>query len=235
MVPEGGAFPLKVTVPVLDLPPTTAVGETESELGTGGLRVRVVETDPTTCLAVIVTERTLATGSVLIVKFTLEAPAVTTTELGTIAFPLVDVRFTSSPPVGAGPVKVTVPVTFVPPVTDDGDTDTLLRMGGLIVKTELALSDPEVAVIVEEVELATGFVVIANVVEVAPAGIVIEPDTVALEDVEVMFTINPLAGAGPERLRVAVDDEPPTTVAGDKESVAGPGGSTDKVAFAVTP
>ena len=62
------------------------------------------------------------------------APTRTVTEVGTVALVLFEPRFTTVPPVGAGPVRVTVPDALLPPVTDVGETPTLRRSGGLIVR-----------------------------------------------------------------------------------------------------
>ncbi len=62
------------------------------------------------------------------------APAATVTELGAVALVLLDDRLTDIPPVGATPVRVTVPVDEVPPVTEVGLSETPLRVGGLMVR-----------------------------------------------------------------------------------------------------
>ena len=61
------------------------------------------------------------TAEVVIVNVPLVAPAVTVTLAGTCAADvLLLVRVTTAPPDGAGPVKVTVPVDEVPPITELG-------------------------------------------------------------------------------------------------------------------
>ena len=60
---------------------------------------------------------------------------------------------------------------------------------------------------------ATGFVVTPKVVAVAPAGTVTVPGTVAAPVFElVSFTARPAAGAGPVRITVPVDEDPPVTM-----------------------
>ena len=62
-----------------------------------------------------------ATAEVVIVKVAVAAPAATVTLAGTCAAAvLLLVRVTTAPPDGAGPVKVTVPVDDVPPITEVG-------------------------------------------------------------------------------------------------------------------
>lgn len=75
----------------------------------------------------------LDTVVVEIVKVALVAPAGTVTEAGTVALELLEERFTATPPVGAAPVRVTVPTEEAPPATVFGETVRLLSPTGLIV------------------------------------------------------------------------------------------------------
>ena len=59
----------------------------------------------------------VVTGLVPTVKVTVEAPAGTVTELGTVATFALLVRVTLSPPLGARPVSDTVPMLVPPPPT----------------------------------------------------------------------------------------------------------------------
>jgi hypothetical protein len=68
-----------------------------------------------------VTDALDATAEVVIVKVAVVAPAATVMLAGTCAaVVLLLVRVTTAPPDGAGPVKVTVPVDDVPPITEVG-------------------------------------------------------------------------------------------------------------------
>jgi hypothetical protein len=57
---------------------------------------------------------------VVVVKVALVAPAATVTLAGTCTAALLLDRLTTAPPLGAAPLKVTVPVEELPPVTAVG-------------------------------------------------------------------------------------------------------------------
>ena len=61
------------------------------------------------------------TGEVVMLKFTDDCPAGTVTVAGTWAAGSLELKVTTVPPVGAVPVRVTVPVELVPPVTELGE------------------------------------------------------------------------------------------------------------------
>ena len=70
----------------------------------------------------MVTAVLIATGTVVAVKVAVVAPAATVTVGGTVAAGLLLVRVTTAPPTGAGPLRVTVPVEGLPPITLVGFT-----------------------------------------------------------------------------------------------------------------
>src|SRR6266850_6812332 len=120
--PPVGAGPLSVTVPVEEFPPVTLVGFSVSEErvgGGGGAGVTVSEADLVAPLKVaeMATVADAATALVLTVKVALVAPAATVTLEGTLAAVLLLESVTCAPPVGAGPLSVTVPLEEFPPVT----------------------------------------------------------------------------------------------------------------------
>lgn len=132
--PLEGAFPLKVTVPVELLPPTTEVGVIVKVDRIAALTVRVALL-LTPYVPVMVTEVLVATPLVVTAKVAVVAPAATVTPAGTVAAAvLLLAKATRAPPAGARPVSVTVPVELDPPVrvlglnvTDDKVTATEVK------------------------------------------------------------------------------------------------------------
>ena len=77
----------------------------------------------------------VATGLVVTVKVAVVVFAGTVTFAGTLAAPgLLLNKLTTAPLAGAGPVKITVPVDEVPPITEVGFSVTELDEGGVTVK-----------------------------------------------------------------------------------------------------
>ena len=81
----------------------------------------------------IVTGVEVVTVTVVAVKVALVALAATVTFAGTVAALLLLCNATEIPPVGAGPVRVTVPVEELPPTTDVGFMLTAESAGGFTV------------------------------------------------------------------------------------------------------
>ena len=73
------------------------------------------------------------TATVATAKVAVELPAVTVTLSGAFAAELLLDSAIMMPPVGAGPVRVTVPVDGLPPVTVAGFSDTEDSVTGIIV------------------------------------------------------------------------------------------------------
>src|SRR5258706_4488081 len=149
------------------------------------------------------------------------SPAATVTLAGTVAAEvlLVD-RETTVPPLGAGPLSITVPVDGFPPLTLVGFSVSALRVGpdggwGVTVSEAVCVTpayDPET---VTGVELATAVVVTCTVARVSPAATVTLAGTVAAEVLllDRETTVPPL-GAGPLSITVPVDEFPPVTLVG---------------------
>jgi hypothetical protein len=133
--PPGGALPVSVTVPVEDVPPVTLVGLTPRDEFAAGVTVNVVVLGTVRYVAVSVTGVEEATPSVEAVNVAVEAPAATVTFAGTVAATVLPLEsVTTAPPVGALPVRVTVPVEDVPETTLVGLTETAEIAEGLTVR-----------------------------------------------------------------------------------------------------
>jgi hypothetical protein len=176
-----------------------------------------------------------ATPEVVIVKFAVVAPAATVTLAGTCAAAvlLLD-KTTTAPPVGAAPAKMTVPVDEVPPSTEVGFTESVLR--DLTTARLAVLIAPLFAVIVAVVFAATTLVVAVKVAVVAFAGTVTLAGTCAAAVLLLdSVTTAPPAGAGPVSVTVPVDPAPPGTVVGLSVSELSTAAVTVRLAVCVEP
>jgi hypothetical protein len=133
--PPDGAAPVRVTVPVEEVPPDTEAGLTLTELSVAAVTVRVAAcVDPR--VAEMDAEALDATGLAVTTNVAVVALALTLTVAGTWAAPVLLLnRVTTAPPAGAAALRVTVPVDDPPPVTEAG-----LRVIEAII-TELKLMD----------------------------------------------------------------------------------------------
>jgi hypothetical protein len=131
IAPPGGACPVRATVPVEVLPPTTEAGlRVRVEIAAGFTVTTVVRAVPFRD-AVIVMPALDETPDVGMLKEAVVAPAVTATVAGTLATTaLLEDRPTINP-FGAGELRVTVPVDGFPPTTVVGLTPTAESAGGL--------------------------------------------------------------------------------------------------------
>ena len=77
------------------------------------------------------------TADVVTVKFAAVAPPATVTLDGTPTLALLELRLTTSPPVGAALESATVPVAECPPITELGDTEMPTRPGASMVRIAL--------------------------------------------------------------------------------------------------
>jgi hypothetical protein len=129
--PPAAAALDKVTVPVTPVPPTVVLLLSATELTMGAVIFAVAVCEELLKLAVMVAVTVEVTGAVVTVKPTLVAPAGTVTVAGTWAAALLLESVTASPPVAAGPERVTVPDKFAPPGVAEGDIVTDDTVGGL--------------------------------------------------------------------------------------------------------
>ena len=135
-------------VPVEFVPPTRLVGLNVKPVNVGGLMVRVARAEETSRLAVMVAEVWDATTWVVTAKVAVEAPPEIVRLAGTVADAWLLERAKLNPPMGAGPLRVTVPVDFVPPTSVVGFNVTLLTTSGLIASLAVTALVPWVAFMV---------------------------------------------------------------------------------------
>jgi hypothetical protein len=201
-------------VPVEEVPPNTAVGFNVTVLSDTFVTVRVAVW-PAPYVPEIVTVAFDVTALVVTVNVAVLALAGTVTLAGTCAAAvLLLASVTTAPPVGAGPVRVTVPIDVPPPGIDVGFTPTELRSGRFTVKAAVLVA-PYVAEMVTDALALTGLVVMVNVAIVWFAATVTLVGTCAaavllLDNV----TTAPPAGAGAFNVTVPVAVLPPVTDVG---------------------
>ena len=119
-------------------------------------------------------------------------------------------RLMEAPPVGAGPLSVTLKIALLPPTTVAGFGVTLTTPRGPTVRVAVCVLPLQEAVKMTLVEEAAVCVVIVKVACVWPAGTVTLAGTVATLVLElVRLTTAPPAGAGVVSVRVAVTGFPP--------------------------
>ena len=223
--PPEGAAAVKVTVPVEDLPPATLVGLTDTEdkdaaVVDAGFTVSVADRNTPPSDAVMLTKVEAVTELVVSVKLALVAPAATVTLAGTLTAAEASESETSTPPLGAAALKVTVPVEELPPTTLVGLSDSVERVGvvaaaGFTVKTPETAPLPEAdAEMVARLVAVTVPVVTVKLALLAPAGTVTLDGTAAAAELSVSDTTTPPEGAAALKLTVAVEELPPTTLVG---------------------
>jgi len=232
--PFGPAGPLRVTVPVEGVPPTTEVGASvRLTSAVGGVIVRTAVAEAVPSLAVIVALVDVVTAVVVAVNDADVAPAATVTLGGTVALVLLEDKVTTDPPVGAGPFRLTVPVEGVPPTTEVGTSVTLASAtDGVIVSVAVTDAVPSLAVIVAVVAVVTDVVVAVKVADVAPGATVTLAGTTALVLLDERVTTVPVGPAGPDRVTVPIDEFPPRTEGGAIVTLSSVAGVTVRVAVA---
>lgn len=222
--PPTGAGADKVTVPVIDAPPTTEYGETDRFSSVAWLMVSVAELVCEATFAVIVEVIGAPTLNVVIVKLAEVAPAAIITDEGNDAYPLLALSATITPPVGAGEPMVTVPVTEVPPITELGERERVKAGAGLTVTNSVIVVEPCVPRILAVTELA-GLVVVSVKVPVEdPAGIVTEIGVNAFVLFDERKIIEPPGPAVPFTVTVPIADVPPVIVLGTIERLTSTAG-----------
>lgn len=139
--PPAAALPVSVTVPVDELLPTTAVGESVREESAAGVTVSVAVLVTPAATPVMVAEVEDATPSVVTVNVAVLALAATVTLAGTVAAAVLELEsVTARPPVAAFPVSVTVAVEGLPPTTLAGTSVTLVKAAGVTVSVAVLVT-----------------------------------------------------------------------------------------------
>ena len=145
--PVDGAGELTTTEPDTDFPPMTLEGDTVKETKFGALIVRFPVAVLPAALAEMVAVSVVPTATVRMVNVPERRFAEIKTDVGTVAAETLLVSLTIMPPVGAGPLRLIVPVALVPPTKEPGVIDTDNTDGGLMVKFADPLVEPSLAVI----------------------------------------------------------------------------------------
>jgi hypothetical protein len=146
-----------------------------------------------------------------------------------------------TPPLGAGPLRVTVPVAPLPPATVLGDIETDATESGAVT---VSVAEPPapvqpatLAMTVAVTLLEPEEVVTLKVADVCPAGTVTDAGTCTCELLLCRLTVTPPAGAAAVRVTVPVRPAPPVTELAENATLAtqtdGAGGFTVSVADAL--
>ena len=196
----------------------------------------------------IIADVEVVTEVVVTVKVALVAPAGTAILTGTVADVELHDSETDPPPVGAGALKVTVPVAEAPPTTLVGLNDTVERTGpgggggggggagGAVTDRPARANVPSVAVMMANTPGApTGLVVTVKVALVRPAGTVTLGGTVATAESLKSVTTDPPATAGKSSITVPVEGLPPTTLLGVRKRLEIDGGLKNSGPLTVAP
>src|SRR5437867_1274315 len=168
------------------------------------------------------------TEVVVTVKVALVAPAGTMILTGTVAAVELHESETDPPPLGAGALKVTVPVAEVPPTTLVGLNDTVERtgpgggggaVGGGFRFRAARTNTPSVPVMMTCVNTPTALVFTVKVALVVPAGTVTLGGTVTTAVLLLVSGTNaPPSGAGARNTTAPVLEVPPSTVLNPKST-----------------
>lgn len=226
-LPEG---PVRVTVPEALVPPATALGVIVTE---SRVTVTIVSVALWVCpprAAEIDAVWGLVTFTVPIANVAEDWLAATVTDAGTVAVEALLLRVTTAPDGPAFPLRVTVPIAGLPPVTVDGFSAKFDNEAGVIVNIPdwvVPMTVPEIETLVVE---PTPLVVMVKLAEVCPAGTVTEDSVDAAGPLEDSATDVPPAPAGPASVTVPVEGVPPTTEEGLSVSDRMPAGLIVRVA-----
>ena len=156
------------------------------------------------------------TAVVLTANVALQFPAGTLTLAGTVAAGLSLFKAIAMPLLGAGALKVTVPVDEFPPVTTFGFSDTADTVAtvDMMLSGAVTLAPLYLAVMVAVVEVVTAVVVTTKVAVEYPAATLTVAGTVAEGLLLLKTTDAPPLGAGLLKITAPVEGLPPGTLVG---------------------
>lgn len=145
--PPEGAVPVREILPWGEKPPTTLGGVIVKELRETdplvGAMVRAALAVEVLTVAATVTDVAMLTGPAVTATLPVTLPGATVRVGGAGKAPtLLDDRLTTAPPLGAGPLSVTVNVMDVPLVAVDGSAARLARPDGTELKLDVADQSP---------------------------------------------------------------------------------------------
>jgi len=149
---------------------------------------------------------------------TLVAPAGTTISAATVTAAIEEAKATVWPPFGAGPVKLTIAVTFEELSTVAALSLTRLTCGATIVKDVSFLIPLYVAEMDAETFGKTGLVLMGKVPVVFPPPTLTVAGTVASGVDEARLTMTPVDGATAVNVTVPVGEAPPKTLVLETET-----------------
>ena len=202
--PPAGAGPFSVTVPVEEVLPVTLEGLKVTRTTEGGFTVSVTSklfTKVAVTVALAGTVTTLARAE----NVAEELPAITVTFAGTEISGSSLATDTETPPAGAGPVRVTVPVWKSPPTTEVDSKESEANTGAFTVSVVVAES-LKVAVMVAVTVFTTALVFAVKLAVVWPASTVTDAGTVTAALSLESVTVAPPVAAGLLRVTVPVEE-----------------------------
>lgn len=148
----------------MDVPtPVTVVGFSVTPVSAGALTVRLPAEDSPFRVPATATVTLVPTLLVVAVKVADVCPAAIETDAGTETATSLDARTTVTPPVGAAPFNVIVPVDALPPVTLAGLKAIDATFGDVIPSDPLTVVPNNVAESETDVLVTTGVVDTVNV------------------------------------------------------------------------
>lgn len=222
----GAAAHSSVTVPVTLVPPDAGFGLKARDCTPMGRNVSVPLFEAGPSVAVMVTGCEAPTTAVVTVKFTLVVCAGMMTVGGTVARELSLESETVTPPAGAVPVKVTLPIESWQPATVEGVNVTELRVLTLEVRVTVllpvmisaSLPDtvavldivPPTSVVATMLIVAVAFLARLPILQVTVPPVSLQVPTVDDADTKVTLagsgstTVTPVAGEGPRFLAMSV-------------------------------